>query len=233
MVVVRGKKYWNNSLVCVLAISLHNPNNSGEAFKETIDLVNHNKGFTRCLIDLSDTLNRHNYMMIDNITEEEAMKKARYHGDRWLDRHGFLLERLNIPHHVIRWDNWRTKPEFKSTLNKFQKAYDESQPLKAAVHSDVSRFYERRGKSIGHIKPIELKHSVDYLLEELACHSIMYENLHAANVYPGREQDCYKLVRSGKVPNVPMGLMNSHHTRLVFHGVKEQKSDLLRENVAA
>ncbi len=213
---VKGSQGWKLYDHCCLGVSLRSPNFIGDKLNLIVDFINWN--FKSCIIDLSDTLNRFN-LLSENHSIEQAKKICFEEGEEWLEKNYDILTNLKIPTTIIRWDHWLEHPKYKEYLNLFHKAYKDDADFKEIVHQDIERFYERQ---LSKKKDIDKKHffkiSSDYLLEELACHSILYEeNQNFANLYPGRQHDCYKYVRNGHLKTVPQGLLTSHHTRLLFY----------------
>ncbi len=96
----------------VLGVSLHNPNIAGDRLKYMIDWIAEKKNFKKCYIDLSDTLYRHNYMLVNSIPKMKQVKKAVDQGNKWLNRHQEIIDRLDIPVSILRWDQWLNNPEF-------------------------------------------------------------------------------------------------------------------------
>ena len=211
----KKEKHWNRHDNVVIGVSLHNPNLTGYRFEKIIEWVNAQPNFKRCYIDFADTLNRHNYMLIDGLEEDVAYKKAIDFGNKWLDVNTKIIEKLNMPHLIMRWDRWLKHPRFQYVFDSMEKAYFNHKPFKKAVDGSIKGFYERRGINSGHILPKEYRHSVNFILEEIAADTIIYESMKAAYVYPSKEMDAYKLVREKKVPGVPFDLDNSYYVRLI------------------
>jgi tRNA-dependent cyclodipeptide synthase len=224
------KKIFSNT-IAVLGISLHNPNHNGDKFHHIIDWVNEYKNFTKCYIDLSDTLYRHNYMLTDaNITEKQAFIKALNNGDKWLERHKTIIDNLKIPYNVMRWNMLLNRPDFSLLFDLYKESYKTHAPFKNCVDLDIQTFFSRKGVNTSHILPKEKFHALNFLLEELACHTLLYKDIAAANIYPGKMPYCYKFVKENGLPNIKSPLNGMTYTRLVYHGIEiEEKSDLLKE----
>jgi hypothetical protein len=60
-----------------------------------------------------------------------------------------------------------------------------------------------------------------YLLEEIAVHSIMYQDLQAYTFYPGKQQESYKLLRSPQSPSIYKGLQNSSYVQVKIFAENE------------
>ena len=102
--------------------------------------------------------------------------------------------------------------------------------FKEAVDAQVYSFFARKDISKEEVPSRALQHSADFLLEELACHTIMYNETPAVKIYPGSLPVCYKYVKEYGVPGLDEPLKGLTFARLIYHGVhKEEKSDLLRQ----
>ena len=216
-----------------IAISLHNPNHNGDKFKYIIDWVNAQENFRHCQVDLSDSLYRHNYMMGDeSLNEMQAYIRARKNGAEWLDKHTSFLEQLTMPYEVIRWDKWLDHPEFYDTATAYYAYYNSDPVFKEAVDSQVYTFFERKNMSREDVPARSLKHSADFLLEELTCHTIMYRETPAVKIYPGSLPACYKYVREYGAPNIVEPLKGMTFARLLYHGVDVQEKSKLLSNAS-
>lgn len=231
-ITAKGKKVdFASNDVASISVSLHNPNHNGDKFKYIIEWVNEQPFFTRCQVDLSDTLYRHNYMMTNKaLNEMQAYLKARRNGSEWIEKHKVYLDKLNIPYEIIRWDKWLDHPEFNDLVLVFKDYYRTDFNFKEAVDAQVYSFFARKDISKEEVPSRALQHSADFLLEELACHTIMYNETPAVKIYPGSLPVCYKYVKEYGVPGLDEPLKGLTFARLIYHGVhKEEKSDLLRQ----
>jgi tRNA-dependent cyclodipeptide synthase len=210
----KGTPDWNKFDHCILAISLESPNHFGEALKSIIDFIN-NSNYKFCTVDLSDVLYRHTYM-INGENEQSAYTHALQAGDIWLAKEMSTLQKIKIPYVIKRWKEWLNHPSYPTYRSQFEKAFQNYLPFRQAIMKDVEGFFIRRRRSRPVLEtPENIRRCAAYLLEELTCHSVMHDVLpRSANLYPGRELSCYKLVRAGLVPDVPTGLQNSYFVRL-------------------
>ena len=225
--VKKKEKHWRNNDNVVLGVSLHNPNLTGDRFLKVIDWVNEQPNFKRCYIDFADTLNRHNYMLIDGIDESAAYDKAHKFGKKWLQTNQKHLDTLNIPYQILHWDRWLKNPMFFERFQKLKDVYQSYKPFKKAVDSSIQEFFNRRGVNASHILPKEYFHSVNFILEEIAVDTVIYDSMKAAYVYPAKEMDAYKMIRANKVPQLFFGLSNSYYVRLLATQYIKQEGDKL------
>jgi len=230
---VKNAPVWSLYQNCSLGISLQSQNHVGEYLRAIVTWTNGK--FENCLIDLSDTLHRYNYMIEENLSAGEAYKKARREGDLWLEKNRHIIDDLAMPFRILRWDEWLDHPELESCKHSFWAAYNDDAEFNKAVLADVQNYYMRRhGLLLEDVPEKNILLSAAYLLEELAVHSLFFKNYRSTTIYPGRQQACFKLVREGKVPNVPTGLQNSSFIGLFLHRIAEDKAHQSGEtNLAA
>lgn len=205
---------WKPYKTAVVGVSLNSRNHVGPAFAGLMDWVG--KNFESCIIDLSDTLHRYN-LINDGHSAEEAHRLARLHGDSWLRDHTLVIGSVPIPTSVIRWDSWLSHPDFQDNFESFKNASLTQPDFRDALVQDIHHFNLRRNITPGAIAESQFQNSMDYLLEELAAHAILYTQTPCAVVYPGKDHESFKLARDGKVRNVPAGHLNSCFTRMIVY----------------
>ena len=87
-----------------------------------------------------------------------------------------------------------------------------------AVMQDIQRFYWRKfNQNLHERSSSDIELSKKYYLEELAALSIQFEEYPCVEIYPGRELDCLKIVRSGRIKGVPLGLRNAVYSSLFLY----------------
>lgn len=222
----KGSPDWNLYKSCSIGISLKSPNHTGEALEAIVDWMNGK--FEYCTIDLTDSLERINIAAQKGITEDEARREANALGDAWMRENSHILSNLRMPMSLLRWDHWHSesrKPELEKLKILFKHAVDNNPKFSEAVNEDVNHFYERRfGLNAHQINQEQRELSQRYLIEEMAGHSLLYSDYRCATIYPGRQQESFKMLRESAVPNVPKGLENSYYTRLVVYDPNKQSS---------
>ena len=200
-----------------IGISLNSRNHVGESLTAIVEWVNAQPTIRHCLVDLSDTLHRHNFIA-DGYSPEIAYKKARDLGDQWCTENEHILKKLNMPYKIIRWDDWLSKPEFLKNRIFFERAMTHDSVFRKAMHEDIENFLSRRGRQQS-LKETEaiIDGCFHYLIEELAVHSIFFDQHPSISVYPGRQQKSFKMVRQGLIKNVPTGMQKSDYAGLYMH----------------
>lgn len=193
----------------------------GLALKAIVDWINQ-QNFQNGLIDISDTLNRHNHM-ISGISEIESYEISKREGLKWELQNKDVLAELKMPVQIVHWDHWLQDERYPIYLRAFEKALEKDLHLKMGMMSDIERHYQRKYKQTLHERSSsDVALSQKYYLEELAVLTIQFEDFPCAEFYPGKELDCVRAVRSGNVKNVPMGLLNAVHVPMFLHE-EEQK----------
>lgn len=221
----KGAGGWENYSQCTIGISIGNPNCQGENLQAIVDWLNTKLNFQLCMIDLSDTLNRYNIMLEEGVDEETARTRAQQEGTQWLKDNQHILDRINIPYTVTRWEKWLSDPKIAEYKARFHKAFETNKEFRDAVFADVERYHTRHERSAWDLNNIgRMKYSIGYLIEELAVHSAIYDNGPVASLYPGEQQESFRMVRSGAIDNVPEGMRNSHFVRLNIYNTDAHKN---------
>jgi tRNA-dependent cyclodipeptide synthase len=221
-VVPKNASGWQSYDTVCIGISMHTANHQGEALEGLLRWADGN--FQDIIIDLSDTLHRHNYVAA-GMTPELAWRKAAQDGEDWLAANKDLIGSLSASVEIIRWDHWLKHAKFQTVFNQFEKAFSTQVQFHDAVIADVAGFYKRKGEAgETEISEHQLNCSISYLLEEIAAHSIFCSEHRCAILYPGKQHSCYKLVREGLVDSVPDWLKNSFFTRMLVYNFDDKKT---------
>lgn len=203
-----------------MGISLHSHNHQGAGLKAMIAWVNEQGRFDRFRIGLSDTLNRHNYVMEDGLSYAKAHEKAARAGEAWLDENSVTLSNLQMPFELVRWDHWLDNhaAEVEEYRNAFYHAFQTNDVLKAALTEDVSKYFQRRhGLELAAADPDKVSLSLEYLIEELAVYSAIFKDYPSTALYPGKQLKCFEVLRDGLVSDVPPYIQQSKFIRLALH----------------
>lgn len=91
------------SLNCILGISVGQPYHEGEKLEAIIEEINEN--FSRCFVEIGDSLQRYNNLMLGS-SEEKAYHEAVSMGETWKERNFEIIQKLKIPYEVHSWDKW-------------------------------------------------------------------------------------------------------------------------------
>lgn len=198
-----------------LGISMGSTNHTGHVLSGIVDWVNES-AFEFGIIDISDTLNRYS-LMLDGMSENEARAVARKQGDQWLEDNAAALRNLSASTKIIRWDEWLGDPRYPAITKEIQSAVDTNQQLRTAMYADIANFYTRKAYSC---TPENARLSMQYLVEEVTAHTLLHSDYNVATIYPGKQLETYRLIRSGAVrDNLATGITTSPYIRLIPHDV--------------
>lgn len=145
--------------------------------------------FDQTTVIVSDSLQRHNLMYLEDIGMEEAYNKARAIGDQWIEDNKDALELLGNSGRITRWDDWLVHPDFKRNLLEIHQKYRENRHFRRALNIRIYHMWAQKHESDPVTYPEERKQryfeqSLNYLLEEAAIFPIMTEE-YAIDVYAG------------------------------------------------
>ncbi|NCO04435.1 MAG: tRNA-dependent cyclodipeptide synthase [Alphaproteobacteria bacterium] len=167
-------------------ISVGKPNHEHPKFKATMQWAMDN--FDRIIICVNDTLQRHNYLF-EGETPKEAYAHARRLGDEWIKRNINIGMRQSDRFEVKRWSDWTSRDEYLVHRDRVADIHRNDSSVSQAVEEEVKSFWSRMQKREGISGDFDFgkfqQYSTDYLLEECAAFSIMFEDELAADVYPG------------------------------------------------
>jgi hypothetical protein len=199
---------WKNCSTAIIAVSLGNDGTKGDKLRAIVDWINAQPNFTRCVIDLSDSLYAWNLTDEHGDLLPDAGSQARALGDEWLGENASVLIGLRITPEIIRWNHWLGHPKFKKTEDAFIQLYGSDGVFTTAVNMGVARFMLRK-LSAGP-EPLLAKladNNRHFIFEELAAHTLLHKQFpSAAKIYPGTTPEVFRVIKSGRVPNAPRGL---------------------------
>lgn len=208
---------------CFLSISVGNSNQAGLKLASTIQWINNN--FSFCIINLADTLQRHNLEMM-GLPGNQAVAKARCLGDQWLKDNGEILESLKIPYNLTRWDNWRCSSSLQPIIRKYQKLYETKARFSHRLNEDLRAFVDKHYSLSQH--PISRERyfagCIDYFFEELSVWTIVGRTGRFIKIYPARPHKVAVDLSNG-LYEAPNGIENITFARLSF---KKRSQALLK-----
>lgn len=179
---VKNGAIWRDYKVARLQISVGSDRHEGEKFKATVEWLKHR--FDKVIVCVNDTIQRFNYMT-HGFSEEEALRCSMAVGREWISRH--MDEIRSLPNvEIYRWEEWKG-PAFEKAHQNILELYDGSPEFREAMGESQKNSYSR-----------------EYLLEEIAVFSLMYQKEKAVDVYPGT------------LPKVMSVFQDQHTTRIDF-----------------
>ena len=218
---MRNVPDWRDFSCAILSISVGAPYCEEDKLRAAIDLVN--RRFASCVIDLGDSLQRHN-MMAAGMCEAEALIVSHRAGDEWLYRNRFAINSLTIPRQLVRWDHWRQHPEYAYTRRCVDFAYKANRGFQQAVELDINGFLSRRSANDCLDRQWFAAHSRDYLLEEAAGNSLLERAFPGVVLYPARELHSLALIRTGAVPEIPAGMQDGRWAIMDFKHIEPRQT---------
>ncbi|NCC20902.1 MAG: hypothetical protein EOM26_00395 [Alphaproteobacteria bacterium] len=193
---------WTELACCSLDISLGNRYEQGGYLASIIHWIN--RRFERCIVNLGDTLHRHN-LAHGAVSMETARERTRRMGDEWLQANNTILSDLSINYEIVRSDDWLNHPEFGPTHEALWEYYYTDSQYRALALADTRVFLNRKSSLD---REVLRRSSLNYLLEETTADIIMGRREPVAHLYPGRWHESYfHLVRSNdSLPRILLGL---------------------------
>jgi tRNA-dependent cyclodipeptide synthase len=177
---------WQDHSICRLHISVGQDYHEGQKFRATMEWAKEN--FDHVIICVNDTLQRHN-RLFEGKAPEAALEISKQAGREWVQRNTTPEERTSRNISVFRWQDWLEQPNYEETLAAVKAEYEEGGTVKNVIDNEVKSFWERvktrqkLGSDFGFAKFND--HSREYLLEECAVFSMMFQRDDAADIYPG------------------------------------------------
>lgn len=200
-----------------MGISIGSRNHTGGCLLQTVNWVNDISGFNKIRIGLSDTLNRFTIMTDKVLSEGEARQECIAQGDVWLKDNRSVIERLKIPHEIIRWDYWESTRPDAVVKNRqcYKRAFFENPVFREAVLTDMDNFSMRRyGIPLSKIDMSTGQKFLDYLIEELAVYEEIYRDYPNTTIYPGKQLECARVLREGLLPGLSETFQHTKFERL-------------------
>lgn len=130
--------------------------------------------------------------------ENRAREMATRGGDEWIERNRNAIDLLpNVT--IIRWEDWRKKPEWPKAVEETNRLYNEDSEFRRIVDETALIFWERKSPRVEADKEKSLEHSRRYILEEVAFALISsFQNI--ADIYPGTFPPIFDYMRSKNIP---------------------------------
>ena len=209
---------------CAILVSVGQIAHEGAKFEATIDIVN--RKFKSCVIAICDTLQRHNLILEENISENEARRISKEMGTQWYTRNKKIIESLNIPYQVRYWDRWLKHSEFNSHHQILKNLLVSDNAFGAAMirtaKDFVNRFQNRSNKNIDSQRILDK--SIEYLSEECAIIMRMWlsEGINYI-VYPSEILEVMKFSYNKFVAEAHDDLLKWVRVRLKTRKLKEKE----------
>ena len=207
---------WREKNTCILPISLGHGYHEGEKLESLFYWAN--KRFDNLVINLGDTLHRHNLMKIGH-ESESAFRESLMLGDQWLERNQPLMGRqITKPCRLTRWADWILNPAYNDLEKEIQSHFDNTEAFRDAVQSDITRFTIRQTTDNATMisNDITCSKSVSYLLEEATVNILMCRAYQAVRAYPADDMNCFQYLSAASLPPAIQGLEQSIRVNVKF-----------------
>lgn len=206
----RGKWDWREFDTVRMEISVGQDYHEGEKLRAAMNWARDN--FSYRFIILGDTTQRYNIMYETGCSEKEAYLRAKSLGDEWIERNTDYLDNIS----VIRWDEWKCRPDYENTHNRIIAFYNENLSFRSALQGASLEFWNRKQYST-FAKEEFLKQSEQYLLEETAVFAVAYKELGGISAYPGTFLELWEMfIGDSNDFDIPEGLRKGQWARLSF-----------------
>lgn len=197
---VKQSPGWDKNPVGMISISQGQINHEGAKLAALLDWgLRHHE---TCLLNISDTLHRHNLIRAGQ-TPEEAAQEAFRLGNEWMQRNAAVLEKtMSRFARVHRWNDWLYHADFAATHDAVWRHFEQDRDYRAAAMTDIAFFMERKeaqGESTTAAQRFESSRA--YLLEETAAYIIMARTYAANRVYPAKPLQSFEYLR--QTPDLP------------------------------
>lgn len=213
---VKNGAIWHDFDVARLQISVGMPYHESEKFLATLDWAR--ERFEKIIICVNDTLQRFNYQFLNGLTESDAFSFSLLEGDKWIERNcGDIKSYRNVS--LVRWEDWRNNEMYHCNLELTRELYINNTEFKSAIDNNIQEVWNRKFRhKTGFYGSYEefIKISKDYLIEETAVFSMMFEQDCAVDVYPGTPLLPVTLFRGKQLKGAPVGMGKGTFTRIDF-----------------
>lgn len=194
-------KQWDSA---ILRVSVGYHRFEGREFDALLAWLTQAGRFQRVILLLSDRLAIHNIKSIYSKSTKEATEIALKQGYEWTAKSKSKIDsakkKFDGDISTIDWRDAKRSAEHAATKGISQRSYatlserlsevyDSDETFRHFVHADIDRFVTSRRNVLEADTIPELKSSsVDYIMEELAVHSLLRERYpDACHVYPGSQ----------------------------------------------
>ncbi len=168
---------------CLLPISIGQSVHEGKKFLATLKLIN--ASFQRCTILVDDTIQWHT-LKIDypDNSKEVLYRLALLKGGFWLKQYEYAIKALEIPHNILRWNHWRTHPNFGKKFSMIEDLYGTNSRYREAINLNIADYLARHILKENFNYEQAFACCLDYLKEECAVMLLWTEGLYDFEVYP-------------------------------------------------
>lgn len=219
---VKQSPGWQQAESCIISISQGQENHEGEKLAALLEwgVTNHR----RCVLNVSDTLHRHN-LIAGGMGEAEAFVHARRLGDLWRERNAAFIRPFEASfYRTHRWNDWLFHPDFETVHGHVLSLFAGDAPFRAEAEKDIALFTGRKEKQdAGDEGDLLRATCTAYLLEETAAYIIMSRTYGASRVYPAVPLSTFAYLRdhAAAIPGPMRGMELSRDVRVLLKRRRE------------
>jgi len=201
---------WRKHEICEFGISPGHLSHEGDKLESLLDWGQ--KNFSKCIINLSDSLYRHNYQAA-GLHEIPAYKASLEAGEKWIFQNKKILDNYkNFIEKLFRWDRWIYHADYSKIKSDIDDYYKNNAAFRESIQEDIKDFLDRK---IRQGAEIDLNNASiyfkNYLLEEASCYVIIGRSYNPARIYPGKDLKTFEHLRLGETPTHLMGMEKIPH----------------------
>jgi len=205
---------------CYIGISLDNPVFQGKSLYAL--LLWGVENFEQCLVVVGDYLWRFNEHILNGTRGDEAIEVASNLGDSFIRSASDFFKQLpDGKVHLTRWRPHLETLEYKNAKAVLDNLFASDSEFRASVERDAFSFVRRqkkRSRPLAVKTEDAIKHSCEYLLEEIAVFSALSEQGWQVELYPGPELRVLVDIAQGKYSNAPKALKERVNVELRISG---------------
>ncbi len=214
---------WRKYSTCRLQISVGHDSHDGAKFEATIRWAS--RRFKEVILCVNDTLQRYNTLAIQECSDESVRSLWRAEGDAWLARNKHLFQLLP-DYKIFRWDHWLNSSDYNVRREQVDMFYLQHEYFRSAIKENITSFwYRNRDRKNYESFEKFSNYSREYLLEETAVFSMMFDQKEAVDIYPGSVLLPATIFRNNPVSGMPQGLDKGVFTRIDFKRRQSSVSD--------
>lgn len=218
-----------------LQISVGQKYHEGEKFEATIEWCRHRFGHVQ--ICVNDTLQKYNHMFDYGLSNNAAEHKSMLQGLSWVQRNRDVIKRLPS-FELVHWSSWLEHPDYTPIKQKIDELYNFNSRFHLAINTNIDLVWQRKVKKFPDLYtedkfPLFHRLSKDFLLEEAAAFSIMFDQMEAIDIYPGTIHLGAMAFQGCDGTSVPSGLTKGHFCRIDFARNKNVVRDHIEERKSA
>lgn len=169
-----------NRTIGRLNVSIGQDYHEGKKLAATIGWMG--RHFNRVVINLCDTLQRHN-LEGAGLSPQSAHRMALANGNQWLDRNQGTIDCLP-DYTVTRWDDWRDRTDWAAAHDTIMALYNNDPNFKRVADTTAHDFLARRTFANDTARGLAYEQSLKYILEE-ATFALVSSDPKIAEIYPG------------------------------------------------